>query len=188
MALPQEIPAPRNPVKSLVDYLMQVKALESRARMAYAEEPNMNSNDFLQMLLLDACFVLETITCTKSIKSTSWALRAVARDMLLLENQLPFFLLETLFDAAFPNQSVNLLVLVLNFIGRFVRTGKMEIASLSGSSHHLLHILHSCIIPRNGPTLQSGGDDWTTDFRVAMDAECDTAQGRRGPVQDEGGG
>ncbi|CAL9159824.1 UPF0481 protein At3g47200-like [Musa acuminata AAA Group] len=148
----------RNPVKNLVDYLKQVKALESQARMAYAEEPKMSSNDFLQMLLLDACFVVETITFWEQteqgleavqnpIKSTSWTLRAVARDMLLLENQLPFFLLETLFDAAFPNQSVNLLVQVLNFIGRFVRTGKMEIASLSGSSHHLLHILHSCIIP-----------------------------------------
>ncbi|URD99278.1 UPF0481 protein [Musa troglodytarum] len=148
----------RNTVKSLVDYLKQVKALESQARMAYAEELNMSSNDFLQMLLLDACFVVETITFWEQIvqgleavqnpiESTSWAPRAVARDMLLLENQLPFFLLRTLFDAAFPYQSGNLPVLVLNFIGRFVRTGNMDIASLSGSPHHLLHIFHSCIIP-----------------------------------------
>ncbi|KAJ8485079.1 hypothetical protein OPV22_017564 [Ensete ventricosum] len=148
----------RNPVKSLVDYLKQVKALESQARMSYAEELNMSSNDFLQMLLLDACFVVETITFWEQteqgleavqnpIKITSWALQAVARDMLLLENQLPFFLLQTLFDAAFPYQSGNLAVLALNFIGRFVRTSNMEIASLSGSSHHLLHIFHSCIIP-----------------------------------------
>ncbi|KAK6947142.1 Protein of unknown function DUF247, plant [Dillenia turbinata] len=84
-----------------------MKALEGQARERYSESFDMDSDEFVQMMVLDGCFVIELLrlyTCEKEGKyvddpifTTRWMLRTLQRDLLMLENQLPFFVLEELY-------------------------------------------------------------------------------------------
>ncbi|KAI9195915.1 hypothetical protein LWI28_019379 [Acer negundo] len=65
------------------------------------------SYEFVEMMLLDGCFIVELIHKSKMaelredddpIFKLDWMLPYIARDMFLLENQLPFFVLWELFD------------------------------------------------------------------------------------------
>ncbi|XP_010683795.2 putative UPF0481 protein At3g02645 [Beta vulgaris subsp. vulgaris] len=116
------------------EYFKEVEKLESKARANYAETIELNKDDFVKMLLIDGCFVVEFL-CRKIrklakfedeamikfdemykfinntykemnpkydfiLKSTRTAFE-VRRDLTLLENQLPYFVLETLFNFTF---------------------------------------------------------------------------------------
>ncbi|XP_042423665.1 UPF0481 protein At3g47200-like [Zingiber officinale] len=98
--------------KDLKYYLKVIKDNETRARNAYPTQSmiGMCENQFVTMMLLDCVFVIEMLWLWKKspegIKNLAFmsdqrSQIIVARDMLLLENQLPFFLIETLFDCAF---------------------------------------------------------------------------------------
>ncbi|CAL9083540.1 unnamed protein product [Musa textilis] len=139
----------RNPQKPLEDYLKLIKEKEWQARMAYSEEVEMTSDDFVQMMLLDCCFVIKTILPEGEGRATIWSLSPVlVRDMLILENQLPFCLLKPLFDSTFPGQSLNNLILA--FLRRSISI-TTETPSVGKSFHHILHLFHSCILPANDP-------------------------------------
>ncbi|XP_042405117.1 UPF0481 protein At3g47200-like [Zingiber officinale] len=152
----------RSTCYALFDYLRLIKVSERRARAAYADDlASISSNDFAQMMLLDGCFVVETILLWKigvgcrleaaqnPIASTSWSLPVVARDMLMLENQIPFFLLQLLFDYAFPRQ-LDFAECAVEFFAAFADM-ELELppdGARKGSFCHLLHLFHSCINPR----------------------------------------
>ncbi|KAG6484281.1 hypothetical protein ZIOFF_061077 [Zingiber officinale] len=119
--------------KSLKNYLILIKKEETKARTTYFQPPaDMCEKKFIEMMLLDCVFVImilwfwkEDGSGLKAIEKPifmsgqgSW--RIVARDMLLLENQLPFFLLEALFDKAFPNMRGSLKEWVVQFFSGFV--------------------------------------------------------------------
>ncbi|XP_074585842.1 UPF0481 protein At3g47200-like [Curcuma longa] len=147
---------------TLVDYLRLIKVSERRARAAYADDlAFISSNDFVQMMLLDGCFVVETILLWKigasgleavqnPIASSSWILPMVARDMLMLENQLPFFLLQHLFELTFPRHQLDYAKCAVEF---FAACTEMDLelpsdGAVKGGFCHLLHLFHSCITPR----------------------------------------
>ncbi|CAL9071728.1 unnamed protein product [Musa acuminata var. zebrina] len=137
----------RNPGMSLEDYIEKIKKTELEARMAYSEKVDMTSDEFAQMMLLDCCFVIEIIhSYHNPITSTRYTLPVVVRDMLMLENQLPFFLLQTLFNSAYPDQPDDLLKKqALKFFGETFMNTEMKLTSDSGGVDHLLHMIHFCI-------------------------------------------
>ncbi|CAL9754624.1 unnamed protein product [Musa acuminata subsp. burmannicoides] len=142
----------RNPGMSLEDYIEQIKKAEDKARMAYSEKVDMTSDEFVQMMLLDCCFVIEIIDLSKTfhnpITSTRYTLPVVVRDMLMLENQLPFFLLETLFHSAFPKSPDRLENWIFKFVSNLVKS-KIENPPNIGIKkiHHILHLWHYYIDP-----------------------------------------
>ncbi|CAL9754626.1 unnamed protein product [Musa acuminata subsp. burmannicoides] len=139
----------RNPEKPLEDYLKLIKENERQARMAYSEEVEMSSDDFVQMMLLDCCFVIETILPEGEGQATIRSLSPVlVRDMLILENQLPFCILQPLFDSTFLRQSLDLSSLILGFLSKAVSI-RTENPSGKKSFHHTLQLFHSCILPAN---------------------------------------
>ncbi|XP_021812385.1 uncharacterized protein LOC110755477 [Prunus avium] len=79
---------------------------------AGAIEPDI---DFLKVILIDACFILElffkNVNCQTEKKENYYLLRspllrkAVEQDLILLENQLPYPLLQALYDFAIPTNS-----------------------------------------------------------------------------------
>ncbi|XP_074584146.1 UPF0481 protein At3g47200-like [Curcuma longa] len=151
---------------ALVDYLRLIKVSERRARAAYADDlASIASNDFVQMMLLDGCFVVETVLLWKfgaggleavqnPIASSSWILPMVAGDMLMLENQLPFFLLQLLFDFAFPfPRQLDFAKCAVEFFAAFADR-ELELppdGAVKGGFCHLLHLFHSCINPMKDP-------------------------------------
>ncbi|KAF8009303.1 hypothetical protein BT93_J0337 [Corymbia citriodora subsp. variegata] len=87
-----------------------VARVESSARGCYSEPVLMSSGDFLEMMLLDGCFVLElllhifrsadAIDEDDPIFTQPWIIPILIRDLLKLENQVPYFLLETMFPSS----------------------------------------------------------------------------------------
>uniref|UniRef100_A0A1J3ICP8 UPF0481 protein n=1 Tax=Noccaea caerulescens TaxID=107243 RepID=A0A1J3ICP8_NOCCA len=75
------------------------------------EDEELNQDELIDMMLLDGCFILmlfffdsNRVSRDKSpddpILNTPWILPTIRSDLLLLENQVPFILLETLFKAS----------------------------------------------------------------------------------------
>ena len=90
--------------KTLEECVEIISREEKRARDCYMERINMSSKEFVEMLLVDGCFIIEVILGFQNMKpddrifNKPWLIYDVRRDMILLENQLPFFLLLTLYS------------------------------------------------------------------------------------------
>jgi len=101
----------RNESNSLEDYLFAVIKWEKQARDCYVEPINLSSLEFTQMLVLDGCFIIEffltwqgaTVDPNDRIFQRPALSQAVMRDLKLLENQVPFFILEVLYNIAFED-------------------------------------------------------------------------------------
>ncbi|KAL5983527.1 hypothetical protein ACLOJK_017614 [Asimina triloba] len=144
----------RNTAVTLPQYLREMKALEARARSYYCEETTklQQPHEFFQMMLLDGCFIVElflkrTREKNELIYSTRWMLPLITNDLLLLENQLPFFVLQKLFELAelqklqecgFPS---SVICLAIHFFGHLL-PGKVDNPPRTEDVHHLLHLLH----------------------------------------------
>ncbi|CAL9137766.1 unnamed protein product [Musa acuminata var. zebrina] len=92
-------------------YLDAVGALEERARACYEGPIAFNDNEFVEMMVLDGTFVLELFrgvgAAGKGFKELGYArndpvfamrgtMHGIQRDMIMLENQIPLFVLDRL--------------------------------------------------------------------------------------------
>ncbi|KAK9089306.1 hypothetical protein Scep_028388 [Stephania cephalantha] len=93
-------------------FVQSLKRLEKRARESYSETFNkLSSNAFVEMMILDGCFIIELFIRHRTIMEKSHGREVVdsdplfttprlhsclAWDLILLENQLPLFVLEHL--------------------------------------------------------------------------------------------
>ncbi|XVF31050.1 hypothetical protein REPUB_Repub16aG0112000 [Reevesia pubescens] len=92
--------------KSLARYIDAMRMMEEDTRICYDDEyiTTMTSDEFVQMLVLDGCFVIEVVrsfACDEledSFLKRNLNLATIGPELLLLENQLPFFVLEKLFN------------------------------------------------------------------------------------------
>ncbi|KAM1073734.1 hypothetical protein ACFX2B_018559 [Malus domestica] len=88
-------------------YLDSIKEVEEKARACY-EGPvamGLSSNEFVEKMVLDGCFVLELFRgAAEGFKQLGYprndpifamrgTMHSIQRDMIMLENQLPFFFL-----------------------------------------------------------------------------------------------
>ncbi|KAL9235644.1 hypothetical protein vseg_010387 [Gypsophila vaccaria] len=88
-------------------YIDAIKEVEKRARTCYQQDlGHLSSDQFVEMILLDACFILELFRCSpKVVKSQDSEVSDIfdprliddiLLDMVMLENQIPLFILDTL--------------------------------------------------------------------------------------------
>ncbi|KAI8011364.1 UPF0481 protein [Camellia lanceoleosa] len=78
-------------------YIKALRESEQRAREFYAEPIRLDSNEFVEMMLLDSCFIVELLRGYK-MPNDRLVENALIRDLMLFENQLPFFIVNKLFD------------------------------------------------------------------------------------------
>lgn len=141
-------------------FLMAVKPLEMKARECYSETIHLNSDEFAELMVLDGLFIIElfrkVLGVVKSdpedpLVTMTWILPFFYRDFLRLENQLPYFILECLFDLSkFPGESPSpsLATLALHFFNNTIQRPDKDIAkhhSLRGM--HLLDLVRQSLIP-----------------------------------------
>ncbi|KAG8378192.1 hypothetical protein BUALT_Bualt08G0112300 [Buddleja alternifolia] len=97
----------RNEQPSVDEYVMAIRSLEEEARKCYAEPIHSSSDDFVQMLLLDGIFIIELIRKylfyefredDDAIFQHEQVFSQLCHDLMLVENQVPFFVLEKLFS------------------------------------------------------------------------------------------
>ncbi|XP_062173680.1 UPF0481 protein At3g47200-like [Alnus glutinosa] len=117
--------------KSQEDLLKIIQDNEVKIRHCYSEDSKLSSTDFVKMILLDAIFIIELFvrfhifyvlevkvednenelfvrTREKEndyMSSQPWLEGDIRHDLILLENQLPFFVLEQLYTFAFSDSS-----------------------------------------------------------------------------------
>lgn len=91
------------------DLLSKLRGLEEEIRSYYEGPIEYNSDDFLKMVLIDACFIVEHLmrwirykdwVAKDPVLQKRWLLNDIIKELILLENQLPFFVLEHLYNLA----------------------------------------------------------------------------------------
>ncbi|XP_040999412.1 UPF0481 protein At3g47200-like [Juglans microcarpa x Juglans regia] len=90
-------------VEDLVD---TIKSLEGNVGRCYAETIHLSSDEFVKLILLDACFVIEFFISESgmlwspedTVFLKPWLTDTIKVDLGLLENQLPFFVMDKLFN------------------------------------------------------------------------------------------
>ncbi|XP_027357483.1 UPF0481 protein At3g47200-like [Abrus precatorius] len=91
------------------DFACYLKDQENRIRSCYAWPVEPHSNHFLKMILIDACFIIEHFLrdfedndwiYKDPLLLKPWLVDDVYDDLTLLENQLPFFVLEGIYEIA----------------------------------------------------------------------------------------
>ncbi|CAL5392092.1 unnamed protein product [Camellia sinensis] len=162
-------------------YIVEMQKSEQRAREFYAEPINsLDSNAFVEMMLLDSCFILEFLRNMANLEDPNnemtsledpndemanlqdpinemtnpmadlidleWYIGyALRRDLLLFENQLPFFIVKQLFDMTkTENPTDSLDNLIGEFVSHFRWITPEPSKFLPGDINHLLGLLHYC--------------------------------------------
>lgn len=143
--------------QNLERYVSAVAHLEHEARGCFVEPIGLSIAKFIEMLVLDGCFIIEVIrrfhhrdsTCKNDpIFQIKWIMKSLQRDFTLFENQIPFFVLCRLFDLIeSPNQHNRLIQLALFFFQSLSPGPTYEHRAKRFSSSrevkHLLDLIHS---------------------------------------------
>ncbi|XP_010030569.2 UPF0481 protein At3g47200 [Eucalyptus grandis] len=138
-------------------YLDSVKGFEKRARTCYEETISMSSNEFVEMMVLDGCFVIELLlgvdtgfqgfgyhdndpifSVGPSILKTK-----IRRDMIMLENQIPLFILDRLLSLQLgePDQEKHVVELALQFFSPLTPIWAFMVETECPSDPRRLHCL-----------------------------------------------
>ncbi|PWA40255.1 hypothetical protein CTI12_AA564330 [Artemisia annua] len=142
--------------------LQAVLGLVTRARACYAPSfTEISDFKLAEMMVIDGCFILELlykyqcgIAEGDPIFDNILVMHDVKYDLLLLENQIPFFILQTLFNITFKriSQSVTVIDLVLYFfkdMNILNNNNELTIKDYEEQHCHILGLLQSCYRPKN---------------------------------------
>lgn len=145
----------------------KLRELERKARKCYGEDVPLESNEFVEMMLLDGLFIIELFLklAVKSLRrrgdiifNTHETFIRLRSDLILLENQIPFFVLRELFILVpIPKQcSLSLTELALHFF-RSMISGDVQILQkkFGQDFSHLLDLVHQSYLP-TFPMVQRG--------------------------------
>ncbi|KAK6942241.1 Protein of unknown function DUF247, plant [Dillenia turbinata] len=137
-----------------------MKRLEQRTEECYyGDFEEKCSDDFVWMMVLDGCFIVELLRLTEKRKNneyevndpifaTHWMVPSIRRDMLMLENQLPLFVLQEIFDLTKTKEDGR----SLNYLGlqffQPIRPGDETTFDyeLKGDPPHLLALFQSSFV------------------------------------------
>lgn len=110
----------------LVDFIASIKAVEKEAREYYGEPINYTSEEFVKMLVIDGCFIIEVFRKgayeelrekDDPIFTASSMLECLYHDLILVENQVPWNVLERLFNMTMePRHNEPLTQLAVRFM------------------------------------------------------------------------
>ncbi|KAK7264705.1 hypothetical protein RJT34_32315 [Clitoria ternatea] len=132
---------------------------ENMARNFYTEELNLTSNQFMEMMLVDGCFIIELFLkyALKGVRrrgdpifATHGLLNKIRCDLILLENQIPFLVLQSLFKiVTIPIQCDFTLPELAIHLFRNMLSLDMEVLSvkLSQECYHLLDLVRQYYLP-----------------------------------------
>ncbi|KAL6645693.1 hypothetical protein ACP70R_017301 [Stipagrostis hirtigluma subsp. patula] len=134
-------------------YVRAAREVEADARRCYAEGFGMGADEFAEMLVLDGCFLLEFFLRKSEGQlaapgGAKWAWRHMYHDVLLLENQIPFFVIEKLHGVAFAGEDGAEREALLDiFCGAFagdLPSSRAIRPPGDKTIHHLLHLHYEC--------------------------------------------
>ncbi|KAK0608555.1 hypothetical protein LWI29_032383 [Acer saccharum] len=144
------------------EFLTFIKGKETELRNCYAETINFGSEDFVKMVFLDAVFLIEIFlrcnpkVCPELIPDRIFTkpgmIMDIVLDIMLLENQLPIFILDDLFTLAKIDVLGNSLSQLAKFffkchICKDVLIDENLIDSYFSKAKHFVDLLRICLQP-----------------------------------------
>ncbi|XP_008800520.2 UPF0481 protein At3g47200-like [Phoenix dactylifera] len=135
--------------------IMQDK--EAEARSYYSEVINMKSRRFAEMLLLDGYFIIQLFTpCEKMaeelrdlLDNSVYLQSSLHRDLLLLENQLPYFIFNVLLSVLDIQEVSSVAIQRVFIIKLDMKLPGLMVPSEDSKMAHLLDLLHQSIASPN---------------------------------------
>ncbi|KAK0608048.1 hypothetical protein LWI29_024732 [Acer saccharum] len=146
----------------MVEFLTSIKDREAKLRNCYVETINFGSDEFVEMVLLDAVFLIEIFlrcnpkVCKKvtldRIFTKPGMIKDIVLDIMLLENQLPIFILEDLFTSAKLDFTGNSMSQLAQFffkchICKGVSIDESLIDLYFSKAEHFVDLLRRCLQP-----------------------------------------
>ncbi|KAJ4825909.1 hypothetical protein Tsubulata_006478 [Turnera subulata] len=153
-----------DPVKAVDDCAKAIQRFDKHIRACYAEPISFTESDFAKMLFVDGCFIIELLI-RYSMRNlglqedpvlTTWMVSTLRRDLALLENQIPFFVLEWLFKVIMMPSAIGrslaaLPELAFGFFKPVLFMKKEKFGVSKRTITHLLGLIHdSCLPPSRG--------------------------------------
>ncbi|KAF5823743.1 hypothetical protein HanRHA438_Chr01g0042491 [Helianthus annuus] len=141
----------------LEDYLRAVQPLEARARECYSLTIPYTTDEFIEMMVLDGCFIIELfrkigglveVEDYDPLITMSWIVSFFLRDLVRLENQIPYFVLDCLFQLTKTPESPTLAMLALGFFNLALQRPDTVLEKYSNvKAKHLLDLLRTSFLP-----------------------------------------
>ncbi|KAL2543047.1 Plant protein of unknown function (DUF247) [Abeliophyllum distichum] len=141
----------RKDESSLERCVTAMRDLEDRARKCYAEDIKLTKDEFVEMLLLDGCFIIEFLRKFQNKKCRDkddpifqygHIKNHLLDDLMVFENQIPFFIIHRLFDIIITDTGESINILIWPLQQKFPFTNVLET-----QHHHLLGIVHDLQCP-----------------------------------------
>ncbi|KAL1543043.1 UPF0481 protein [Salvia divinorum] len=168
----QQLLAAKDPPDDVERYVSALGRVEAEARRCYADLPKtLTRTEFIQMLVLDGCFIVQLVRKfdraslrerNDPIFQMNWMINSLQRDLMLFENQLPFFVLCELYDLIeVPGQHSRFWYLLFNFFtSLYPGEGNRQMPIVDPPQvKHLLDFIHRSWLP---PPRGSGGSSEVT--------------------------
>ncbi|XP_027165995.1 UPF0481 protein At3g47200-like [Coffea eugenioides] len=127
-------------IEKVATCVAAVKPLEEKARKCYAEPIALSSDEFCRNNAQK-----DLIDKTDPVFRLEWILNSLQRDLMLFENQLPFFILCKLYEIIeLPDQESGLIDLALNFFSDLLpgHGTTRENGNPQDNIKHLLDLIH----------------------------------------------
>ncbi|KAL2492324.1 hypothetical protein Adt_27952 [Abeliophyllum distichum] len=127
-----------------------MRHLEVRARKCYAEDIQLGVDEFVKMLLLDGCFIIEFLHKLQNIKCRDeddpifqygYIQSHLLHDLMVFENQIPFFIIDSLFDIIKFDKGDKINGLIWPFLQNGIFP-LQDLPEIPETRHHLLGIVH----------------------------------------------
>ncbi|KAI8569049.1 hypothetical protein RHMOL_Rhmol02G0247800 [Rhododendron molle] len=160
---------------SLEDCIRFIRGLEQRVRDCYVESVDLSSDEFVRMIFVDSSFVIEVIWRFKFLMqqnetdylSTPVSLvDCVRRDMILLENQIPLFVVSGLFNLAFPHHpktgELSFVGLSILYFGSISLLNHVPQIISESEVKHFVDLLRLCHLPSTLRSLPPNGVKFMT--------------------------
>ncbi|CAH1435971.1 unnamed protein product [Lactuca virosa] len=148
-----------NPEQTLQECVRKVSLKIEEIKSCY-EETTYNDEELATMMVIDACFILyfiHLISVEAGGFQENWSIiPLIVHDMVLIENQIPFFVLKDIFESTFPHFKPNTsltdhLKILLERYSFFMEYEVTNNINLDRTHDHILGILHYCLQPVHHP-------------------------------------
>ncbi|KAF5808168.1 hypothetical protein HanRHA438_Chr04g0153961 [Helianthus annuus] len=142
----------------LLSCMQKVHASMERIKQCYVLTKTYDDATVAKMLVMDACFILEFIywysVSDKPYPGNNLCPFTLLTDLVLLENQIPFFFLNEIYECTISKNHPNLSLIqflhpLLHDLGIFKYQEPIKTNNISvDATHHILSLLHQCYEPQ----------------------------------------
>uniref|UniRef100_A0A6N2KCI7 Uncharacterized protein n=1 Tax=Salix viminalis TaxID=40686 RepID=A0A6N2KCI7_SALVM len=149
---------------TLKELVESTREIEKEARSYYAGPIDVGVEDFVRLLVIDGCFLIELFRKDQDIRlrekddpifNMSCMLQYLYHDLILVENQIPWLVLEHLFNKTSAKQSTQakettLAQLALQFFANIFSSNPPNTDTPYDGTKHLLDLLRNWLVKSSG--------------------------------------